>query len=98
MKVGSIVVCLFDFEPNVYTPNVPVKEGLYVVRALFHARSIQDTKYTGPALLLEEIINPAIAPYKECGFGAERFRELQPPMQIPEELFNCKPETETVCQ
>jgi hypothetical protein len=79
MKVGSLVECIKSFTAKETNgENVPILGNIYTVRDI--------TKIGGNVgLRLEEIINyPQL--YKEgvfeCAFFIERFREIQPPLDI----------------
>lgn len=88
MKVGSLVELVDDsFNERVkgiaclfYGYVYPVKAEIYTIREIY------ETPY-GRGILLEEIKNPEVVNamgLSEMGFTIERFRELQPPMDISE--------------
>jgi len=98
MKVGSKVVCIEDtiqqnkiVEISLHYPNWVVKGKHYTIR---HVLKVITTEgYLKLSVLLEEIHNPQIEKvipglFVEPRFDAERFRELQDPLEesIPEEM------------
>lgn len=92
MKIGSLVELVAEFSEDTKRryPDVifPSKGVIYTVRAIW--------KYNVTALTLEEIVNKSnkyANGYGEPGFDIVNFRELQPPMELPEELFNYSPKT-----
>lgn len=94
MKIGSLVELVVEFREDVKRryPGVtfPSKGVIYTVRAV--------CQYNVTALKLEEIVNKSrkyANGYGEPGFDIINFRELQPPMELPEELFNYSPKTVT---
>ena len=91
MKVGSLVECIEDFPlwAQILTDieNVPVRGNIYTIRDV-----IPNNERIG--LHLEEITNIPNKSHngKEPTFGLRLFREIQPPMEIPETIFNESPE------
>jgi hypothetical protein len=90
MKVGSLVELMKDgwMDPNVkrYNIKTPVTGIIYVVRDIERCRL---TLRMG--LRLEEIVNEEISTLlglMEPTFSVERFREIQPPMDLSELLEN----------
>ena len=93
MRKRSIVECVndqFTEKDMNYVKSVPVKGGLYMVRA----RPIDyATVGAEPGILLEEIVNPhkwfKIGDHKyllEPRFKASRFREMIPSFEITEKF------------
>lgn len=86
MQVGQQVVCVDDHFPKPlaksYT-NLPIKDKVYTIRAVFVGRSLMHPQ-GGEAdseigLLLQELVNgsdPRNRYHQELGFNSERFRPL----------------------
>ncbi len=89
MKIGSLVELINDkWHTRPWLGEVyPIKGVIYTIREIRHVG--------GVGVLLEEIINPTFPPPDdyEVGFKIERFRELQPPMHLADEIFSHAPET-----
>ena len=91
MKVGSLVELVNDNwkYPHEEGITYPVKRTIYTVREI-------DFSDIVIAIMLEEIINPK-RPYLingkfdlgEKGFIIERFRELQPPLDVSNIVQEC---------
>lgn len=84
MKVGSLVECITAFtgERNLYRDQLPVLGDLYVVRDIEQIKKEIGIK-------VEEIVNPlhnfmvnGIMILTEINFIIDKFREIQPPMEI----------------
>ena len=87
MQVGQKVVCVDDHFPKPlaqYYVNLPIKDKIYTIRAVFVGRRMMHpTAGSGDTeigLLLQELINgkdPRNKHLQELGFNSERFRPLQ---------------------
>lgn len=84
MKVGSIVECI-DNKVR-FTKPLKLKQP-YTIRGFCKCpNSGSDGIY------LEEVVNEINPVFKrENAYGIERFRELQPPMEIQSALDSCEP-------
>lgn len=82
MKIGSLVECINDnFDPKLHTislhPVLPTKGKLYTIRHIFKGYP------SGIACYLEEIKSNTNPYFNiEQGFAINRFKEVQPPMEI----------------
>lgn len=90
MQVGSLVELIDDIwviqRP---TCTYPVLNVYYVVRDFIETLD-------GPAITLEEIINPVViymSGIHELRFAAHKFREVQPPMDLESLIEECMLET-----
>jgi hypothetical protein len=87
MQVGDKVVCVNDQFPKPlakYYLNLPIKDKVYTVRAVYVGRGIMhpisDAAPTEIGLLLLELVNgidPRSKQLQELGFNSERFRPLR---------------------
>jgi hypothetical protein len=87
MKVGEQVVCVDDQFPRPlarYYLNLPKKDKIYTVRAVFVGRGVLhpagETTDGEIGLLLKELVNgmdPRHKHKQELGFNCERFRPLR---------------------
>lgn len=87
MKIGSVVECI---------NNSNIDEGVVILKLNYPytVRGFQEDEGSGAGVYLEEVINHiADSPYKriEWAYRIERFRELQPPMEIQSALDECEP-------
>lgn len=89
MVSGTKVVCVDDrFPPEIliYYTNLPEKNKVYTIRDVEVGVGINGE--TGEiAVTLAEISNPVseVPPHRERGFKVERFRELEPEVEVEEE-------------
>ena len=90
MVSGTKVICIDDLFPtgvlNYYT-NLPVKDKVYTIRDVEVGVGI-DGQAGEIAVTLVELINPTSEkyPHRERGFKVERFRELEPLVEVEEEI------------
>lgn len=87
MQVGQQVVCVDDQFPKPlakYYLNLPIKDKIYTVRAVFVGRGVmhpgRESADGEIGLLLKELINgidPRNKYQQELGFNSERFRPLR---------------------
>jgi len=90
MTSGTKVVCVDDLFPasilNYYT-NLPLKDRVYTIRDVEVGVGI-DGQAGEIAVTLVELINPVSEkyPHRERGFKIERFRELEPAVEVEEEI------------
>jgi hypothetical protein len=90
MISGTKVVCVDDLFPasilNYYT-NLPLKDRVYTIRDVEVGVGI-DGQAGEIAVTLVELINPVSEkhPHRERGFKVERFRELEPAVEVEEEI------------
>lgn len=97
MRVGSLVECINDISRN--PPEVMKKYGLKNIHKgrIYTIRGLFINEVGVPSCYLEEVINPIIpnkyGTIREVGYRREKFREVQPPMdlsfieEIQQELF-----------
>jgi len=90
MTSGSKVVCVDDrFPPEIflYYTNLPLKDRVYTIRDMEVGVGI-DGQAGEIAVTLVELINPVSEkkPHRERGFKIERFRELEPAVEVEEEI------------
>lgn len=81
MQVGSLVETIITWENKPDRPQVPIQGNIYTIRDIFSITGGE----TG--IRLEEVINPPRQfkqGFMEVLFRIDRFRELQPPMDISE--------------
>jgi hypothetical protein len=87
MEVGQRVVCVDDHFPKPlakYYVNLPIKDKIYTIRAVFVGRRLmhpsKGTVETEIGVLLRELVNgkdPRNKYLQELGFNSERFQPLQ---------------------
>lgn len=84
MKIGSLVECISTFTgvDNFYGDQLPTVHNLYVIRDMEEVEG-------DIGIRVEEIINPlhyfvdnGRRIQKEISFLIDKFREIQPPMEI----------------
>ena len=90
MQSGSKVVCVddrFPVEILMYYSSLPLKDRVYTIRDMEVGVSINGEEGE-IAVTLNELINPtsSVHPFRERGFKAERFRELEPPKETAESM------------
>ncbi len=91
MQVGSLVTCIkTNGNPSLHGAAVPKLGEIYTVTHLFNA--IRD----GALLLNLAEFEPVFNQGYRMGYDADYFREIQPPMSIPESLFNQSPKKITI--
>ena len=99
MQVGSLVICINNDTQRTEASRImaqkgyvfPNKESIYIIRG-FQPRIVSSDDSHN--IYLEEIVNPPIElmwrAYQnkitniEMGFGIDRFKEIQPPMDLTE--------------
>lgn len=90
MQIGSLVELIDDIWAIQRSfCKYPVKKVIYEVRTY-------EETLDGPALTLEEIINPLViyrSGIHELRFGAHKFREIQPPLDVQALIEECMFET-----
>src|SRR5258708_3821599 len=87
MQVGQRVVCVDDHFPTPlakYYVNLPIKDKIYTIRAVFVGRRLMHPSSgaveTEIGVLLRELVNgkdPRNKHLQELGFNNERFQPLQ---------------------
>jgi len=87
MQVGQRVVCVDDHFPKPlakYYVNLPIKDKIYTIRAVFVGRRLMHPSNgaveTEIGVLLRELVNgkdPRNKHLQELGFNSERFQPLQ---------------------
>jgi hypothetical protein len=87
---GTKVVCVDDRFPAeifIYYTNLPIKDKIYTIRDVEVGVGING-EAGEIAVTLVEISNPVskVPPHRERGFKVERFRELEPPVEVEEEI------------
>jgi hypothetical protein len=90
MVSGTKVICVDDrFPPEIllYYTNLPLKDRVYTVRDVEVGVGING-EAGEIAVTLVELTNPAsnVPPHRERGFRVERFRELEPAVEVEEEV------------
>lgn len=90
MVSGTKVVCVDDrFPPEIfiYYTNLPIKDKVYTIRDVEVGVGING-EAGEIAVTLVEISNPVskVPPHRERGFKVERFRELEPEVEVEEEI------------
>lgn len=90
MVSGTKVICVddrFPLEILIYYTNLPLKDKVYTVRDVEVGVGL-DGEAGEIAVTLVEIANPnsKVPPYRERGFKIERFRELEPEVEVAEEV------------
>lgn len=89
MKVGSLVLLIKPFE-LLERKNHEIRPEMGVIYTI---REIRSTA-RGVGITLEEIVNPMYNyqdGYNEVCFNIEKFREIQPPMDISELITETVP-------
>ena len=89
MVSGTKVICVDDrFPPEIliYYTNLPLKDKVYTVRDVEVGVGLNG-EAGEIAVTLVELANPVseVPPHRERGFKVERFRELEPEVEVAEE-------------
>lgn len=89
MVSGTKVVCVDDrFPPEIliYYTNLPLKDKVYTIRDVEVGVGLNG-EAGEIAVTLLELSNPVseVPPHRERGFKVERFRELEPEVEVAEE-------------
>jgi hypothetical protein len=87
---GTKVICVddrFPIEILIYYTNLPIKDRVYTIRDVEVGVGL-DGEAGEIAVTLVEIANPnsKMPPHRERGFKIERFRELEPAVEVEEEI------------
>jgi hypothetical protein len=87
---GTKVICVddrFPIEILIYYTNLPIKDRVYTIRDVEVGVGL-DGEAGEIAVTLVEIANPTskVPPHRERGFKIERFRELEPEVEVAEEV------------
>ena len=90
MVSGTKVICVDDLFPTSilqYYTNLPLKDKVYTIRDVEVGVGING-EAGEIAVTLVELSNPVskTPPHRERGFKVERFRELEPPVEVEEEI------------
>ena len=90
MVSGTKVICVDDrFPPEIfiYYTNLPIKDKVYTIRDVEVGVGLNG-EAGEIAVTLVEISNPVskVPPHRERGFKVERFRELEPEVEVEEEI------------
>lgn len=90
MISGTKVICVDDrFPPEIllYYTNLPLKDKVYTVRGVEVGVGMNG-EAGEIAVTLVELTNPVskVPPHRERGFRVERFRELEPEVELAEEV------------
>jgi hypothetical protein len=90
MVSGTKVICVDDrFPPEIliYYTNLPLKDKVYTVRDVEVGVGLNG-EAGEIAVTLAELANPVseAPPHRERGFKVERFRELEPEVEVAEEV------------
>jgi len=90
MISGTKVICVDDrFPPEIliYYTNLPLKDKVYTVRDVEVGVGLNG-EAGEIAVTLVELANPVseVPPHRERGFKVERFRELEPEVEVVEEV------------
>jgi len=90
MVSGTKVICVDDrFPPEIliYYTNLPLKDRVYTVRDVEVGVGLNG-EAGEIAVTLVELANPVseVPPHRERGFKVERFRELEPEVEVAEEV------------
>lgn len=90
MVSGTKVICVddrFPIEILIYYTNLPIKDRIYTIRDVEVGVGL-DGEAGEIAVTLVEIANPnsKMPPHRERGFKIERFRELEPAVEVEEEI------------
>ena len=89
MVSGTKVICVDDRFPTeilIYYTNLPLKDKVYTIRDVEVGVGLNGE--SGEiAVTLVELANPnsEAPPHRERGFKIERFRELEPEVEVAEE-------------
>jgi hypothetical protein len=87
---GTKVICVDDrFPPEIiiYYTNLPIKDKVYTIRDVEVGVGLNG-EAGEIAVTLAEFANPVseTPPHRERGFKIERFRELEPAVEVEEEI------------
>lgn len=90
MVSGTKVICVDDRFPTeilIYYTNLPLKDRVYTVRDVEVGVGLNG-EAGEIAVTLAELVNPVseAPPHRERGFKVERFRELEPEVEVAEEV------------
>ena len=90
MVSGTKVICVHDrFPPEIliYYTNLPLKDKVYTIRDVEVGIGLNG-EAGEIAVTLVELANPVseVPPHRERGFKVERFRELEPEVEVAEEV------------
>lgn len=90
MISGTKVICVDDrFPPEIliYYTNLPLKDKVYTIRDVEVGIGLNG-EAGEIAVTLVELANPVseVPPHRERGFKVERFRELEPEVEVAEEV------------
>jgi hypothetical protein len=90
MVSGTKVICVddrFPLEILIYYTNLPIKDKVYTVRDVEVGVGLNG-EAGEIAVTLVELANPVseVPPHRERGFKVERFRELEPEVEVAEEV------------
>jgi hypothetical protein len=90
MVSGTKVICVddrFPLEILIYYTNLPLKDKVYTVRDVEVGVGLNG-EAGEIAVTLVELANPVseVPPHRERGFKVERFRELEPEVEVAEEV------------
>ena len=90
MVSGTKVICVddrFPLEILIYYTNLPLKDKVYTVRDVEVGVGLNG-EAGEIAVTLVELANPVSEgpPHRERGFKVERFRELEPEVEVAEEV------------
>lgn len=90
MVSGTKVICVDDrFPPEIliYYTNLPIKDKVYTIRDVEVGVGLNG-EAGEIAVTLAEFANPVseVPPHRERGFKIERFRELEPAVEVEEEI------------
>jgi hypothetical protein len=90
MVSGTKVICVddrFPLEILIYYTNLPLKDKVYTVRDVEVGVGLNG-EAGEIAVTLVELANPVseVPPHREMGFKVERFRELEPEVEVAEEV------------
>jgi hypothetical protein len=91
MQKGSLVICIkTNHYPSSRKAPAPTIGDVLTVSDIFTVNNYRD-------IVLEFVeYGPIFFDGLKMGYNIEYFREIQPPMSIPESLFNQSPEKFTV--
>jgi len=87
---GTKVICVDDLFPTSilqYYTNLPLKDKVYTIRDVEVGVGING-EAGEIAVTLVEFANPVseVPPHRERGFKIERFRELEPEVEVAKEV------------
>ena len=90
MVSGTKVICVddrFPLEILIYYTNLPLKDKVYTIRDVEVGIGLNG-EAGEIAVTLVELANPVseVPPHRERGFKVERFRELEPEVEVAEEV------------